>query len=102
MLLAENRAVASISIALVDNDTIHRLNRLHLGHDWPTDVITFPLSDPDEPALSGRAGHLDRDGRRDGPRDGRSSHATSLRSISSTGCCISAGTTIRTKPRRPR
>jgi len=53
VLTAENRPVASISIALVDNDTIHRLNRQHLGHDWPTDVITFPLSDPDEPALSG-------------------------------------------------
>jgi probable rRNA maturation factor len=53
VLLAENRASASISIALVDNDTIHRLNRLHLGHDWPTDVITFPLSGPGEPALSG-------------------------------------------------
>jgi probable rRNA maturation factor len=53
VLLAENRASASISIALVDNGTIHRLNRLHLGHDWPTDVITFPLSGPDEPALSG-------------------------------------------------
>jgi probable rRNA maturation factor len=53
VLLAENRASASISIALVDNDTIHRLNRLHLSHDWPTDVITFPLPGPDEPALSG-------------------------------------------------
>jgi probable rRNA maturation factor len=53
VLLAENRADASVSIALVDNDTIHRLNRLHLGHDWPTDVITFPLSDPEDPVLSG-------------------------------------------------
>jgi probable rRNA maturation factor len=52
-LLAENRLDASISIALVDNDTIHRLNRLHLSHDWPTDVITFPLSAPEEPALAG-------------------------------------------------
>ena len=53
VLLAENRANASISLALVDNDTIHRLNRLHLGHDWPTDVITFPLSGADDPALAG-------------------------------------------------
>src|SRR5262249_28408997 len=52
-LLAQNRTNASISIALVDNDTIHRLNRLHLSHDWPTDVITFPLSGPDERALAG-------------------------------------------------
>ena|ERR1017187_7252578 len=53
VLIAEDHPVASISIALVDNATIHRLNQLHLGHDWPTDVITFPLSDPDEPVLSG-------------------------------------------------
>jgi probable rRNA maturation factor len=53
VLLAEHRAVASISIALVDNQTIHRLNRENLGHDWPTDVITFPLSAPDEPACQG-------------------------------------------------
>ena len=53
VLVAENRQTASISIAFVDNDTIHRLNRLHLGHDWSTDVITFPLSDPDDQELSG-------------------------------------------------
>src|SRR5271165_3006581 len=53
VLLAENHAIASLSIALVDNDTIHRLNRQHLGHDWPTDVITFPMSDPGALALSG-------------------------------------------------
>jgi probable rRNA maturation factor len=53
VLLAENRSCASISIALVDNDTIHRLNRLHLGHDWPTDVITFPLAGSDDAQCSG-------------------------------------------------
>jgi probable rRNA maturation factor len=53
VLLAENRASASISIALVDNDTIHRLNVKHLGHDWPTDVITFPLSGALDPSLAG-------------------------------------------------
>jgi probable rRNA maturation factor len=53
VLLAENRADASISIALVDNDTIHRLNVKHLGHDWPTDVITFPLSGASDLALAG-------------------------------------------------
>jgi probable rRNA maturation factor len=53
VLLAENRVDASISIALVDNDTIHRLNMKHLGHDWPTDVITFPLSGDFDPVLAG-------------------------------------------------
>ncbi len=37
---------ASISIALVDDAAIHELNRRHLSHDWPTDVITFGLSGP--------------------------------------------------------
>ena len=31
--------VASISI--VNDPTIHRVNREHLEHDWPTDVISF-------------------------------------------------------------
>jgi len=53
VLLKENRPVASISIAIVDNATIHSLNLKHLGHDWPTDVITFPLSSSEEPALAG-------------------------------------------------
>ncbi len=46
VLDAENRRRASISIALVDDKTIHALNRAHLSHDWPTDVISFPLSAP--------------------------------------------------------
>lgn len=34
---------AVLSVTLVDNPTIHRLNREHLQHDYPTDVISFPL-----------------------------------------------------------
>jgi probable rRNA maturation factor len=49
VLAAENRRHSSISIALVDDTTIHTLNRAHLGHDWPTDVISFPLSTPEAP-----------------------------------------------------
>lgn len=30
-----------VSIAIVDDATIHQLNREHLEHDWPTDVISF-------------------------------------------------------------
>lgn len=44
---------ASLSIALVDDATIHAINRRHLAHDWPTDVITFTLSEPGEPELAG-------------------------------------------------
>jgi probable rRNA maturation factor len=53
VLLREGRREASISIALVDQAAIHALNRVHLGHDWPTDVISFPLSTPDDPTLAG-------------------------------------------------
>lgn len=31
----------SVSISIVDDPTIHRLNLQHLQHDWPTDVISF-------------------------------------------------------------
>jgi probable rRNA maturation factor len=55
---------ASISLVLVDNATIHEMNRRHLGHDWPTDVITFPLSAPEDEILSGElvvSGEMARD-----------------------------------------
>ena len=52
-LTNEGVGPASITIALVDNATIHRVNRRHLDHDWPTDVVTFALSDPGEPELTG-------------------------------------------------
>lgn len=53
VLATEGIASASISVALVDDPTIHALNRQHLAHDWPTDVISFVLSDPDERPLVG-------------------------------------------------
>jgi probable rRNA maturation factor len=40
---------AVISIVLVDDPTIHELNRRHLAHDYPTDVLSFVLSDPSAP-----------------------------------------------------
>jgi len=36
---------ADISLAFVDNPTIHRLNKQYLDHDEPTDVLSFPLSE---------------------------------------------------------
>jgi len=38
---------ACISIAVVDNELIHDLNRRYLGHDWPTDVLSFVLQEGD-------------------------------------------------------
>ena len=51
VLRAQGVSRASISLTLVDDPTIHRINREHLEHDWPTDVITFPLSEPGDPEL---------------------------------------------------
>ncbi len=34
-----------ISLAFVDNATIHRLNKQFLQHDEPTDVLSFPLGE---------------------------------------------------------
>ncbi len=53
VLIEEDAPRASISIAFVDNATIRQLNCRHLGHDWPTDVISFPLSTADDSILVG-------------------------------------------------
>lgn len=42
---------AEVSVAIVDDPTIHRLNRQFLEHDYPTDVLSFVLDEP--PHLSG-------------------------------------------------
>jgi probable rRNA maturation factor len=36
---------ANISLAVVDDKTMHELNRRHLEHDYPTDVLSFVLED---------------------------------------------------------
>lgn len=53
VLRGEGVGRASISVALVDNPTIHRLNARFLGHDEPTDVLSFPLGEPGDEELSG-------------------------------------------------
>jgi probable rRNA maturation factor len=53
VVAGEGHSKASLSIALVDGGTIRAINRSHLGHDWPTDVISFPLSEPNDPVLAG-------------------------------------------------
>ena len=52
-LASEGVARASISLAVVDDATIRAINLRHLDHDWPTVVISFVLSDADDPELSG-------------------------------------------------
>jgi probable rRNA maturation factor len=53
VLAGEGVGEADISLAFVDNATIHRLNRQFLQHDEPTDVLSFPLSEPNSRKLSG-------------------------------------------------
>ena len=53
VMTGENVADYEISLAFVDNPTIHRLNQRYLDHDEPTDVLTFPLSGANAKKLSG-------------------------------------------------
>lgn len=39
----EGRVGLSVSLVLCDDDLIHELNLHYLGHDYPTDVLSFPL-----------------------------------------------------------
>lgn len=60
-LQIEQVAAAVLSVSVVDNRAIHQINREHLQHDYPTDVISFQLDfalDPDaanDPAAEQRA-----------------------------------------------
>lgn len=47
----EEDAVGELSVALLDDPDIRRLNHEHLGHDRVTDVIAFPLWDEGEPVV---------------------------------------------------
>lgn len=42
-LQLEHVRSAVLSVTIVDNATIHRMNRDFLNHDYPTDVISFQL-----------------------------------------------------------
>jgi probable rRNA maturation factor len=53
VLEGEGIADADISLAFVDNETIHQLNKRYLNHDEPTDVLSFPLSEANARTLSG-------------------------------------------------
>lgn len=53
VLEGEQIADYEISLAFVDNETSHRLNKRYLDHDEPTDVLSFPLSDPSAKKLAG-------------------------------------------------
>ncbi len=45
VLRSEHRE-AVVSVTFLGRDAMRRLNREHKGHDDPTDVLTFALTDP--------------------------------------------------------
>ena len=45
-VLKGERREGLISITFVGRDSMRRLNAAHKGHDWPTDVLSFPLAGP--------------------------------------------------------
>jgi probable rRNA maturation factor len=53
VLEGEDFHEAEVSLAFVDNLTIHQLNKRYLRHDEPTDVLSFPLSEPNARRLAG-------------------------------------------------
>lgn len=53
VMSAESVIEAEISLAFVDNSTIGQLNKRYLGHDHPTDVLSFPLGEPGSKIMAG-------------------------------------------------
>src|SRR6059058_4541317 len=53
VLQGEGVREAKVTFAFVDNAHIHRLNKQFLDHDEPTDVLTFPYTDPGSKKLEG-------------------------------------------------
>ena len=43
----------SVTVVLTDDDELADLNREHMGHDGPTDVLSFPMLEPDAFRRSG-------------------------------------------------
>lgn len=44
---AEDGSLVHVSVVLADHETVRRLNRSYLEHDYNTDVLSFSLRDPD-------------------------------------------------------
>ena len=48
---------AEVSVTLTDDAHIHVLNRVYRGVDRPTDVLSFALTESEEPEIVGGEGH---------------------------------------------
>ncbi|UCC25508.1 MAG: rRNA maturation RNase YbeY [Gemmatimonadales bacterium] len=52
LVLSHHRVdTAEVSLALLGDEAIQALNRDHLGHDYPTDVLSFALWEEGEPVV---------------------------------------------------
>ena len=48
VLIGEGVAAGHLDLILVDPEPMAELNQEHLGHQGPTDVLSFPLDGPDQ------------------------------------------------------
>lgn len=57
VLSAEGATLVHLSVVLSDHETVRRLNRSYLDHDYNTDVLSFSLRSPstDAPSAPGAA-----------------------------------------------
>lgn len=69
----EHVASAVLSVSIVDNAAIHAINRKHLQHDYPTDVISFQLGFETAEDSDGNDSDIDDSTSADEPRPARSS-----------------------------
>ncbi len=67
VLRDEGVQAAAVEVALVNDATIQEVHRRFFGSDTPTDVITFPLNEPNEP-LAGEIVVSVETALREGPR----------------------------------
>ena len=50
---AEEWTIQYLGIILTNHDDVHALNRDFLGHDWETDVVSFPLGESEDRIVDG-------------------------------------------------
>lgn len=48
----ENQPLASLAVIFCNDPYILSLNQKFLNHDFFTDILSFPLSDPDQPLIA--------------------------------------------------
>ncbi|MCH7955857.1 MAG: rRNA maturation RNase YbeY, partial [Candidatus Marinimicrobia bacterium] len=49
VLDGEDKDYSSVSVLLVSDEEIQEVNKKYLGHDYATDVVTFPLHEGSKP-----------------------------------------------------